>query len=233
MRTKTLLIAAAALVAATVSSEAQVYSANVVGYANVVLPGHGATVLIANPFDDGNGNHLSNILSAPIPGGLSQSKIFYYSGGLISVNKTATGWGSDVQLPPGNGFYVQNGKPGANAPALTNTFVGSVIPLAGSSVTNDIPAGYSLQGSTTPYAGNIAIATTSSGDANLNYGGALHSISLGNNSQILWVDPVTAGPQSSTLSVSDKWGNTVPMQVGEGFLIHNVGTDTNMVQTLP
>ncbi len=35
---KTLLIAAAALVAGVISSEAQVYSANIVGYVNVVMP---------------------------------------------------------------------------------------------------------------------------------------------------------------------------------------------------
>ena len=41
---KTLLIAAAALVAGVISSEAQVYSANIVGYVNVVMPA-GALVL--------------------------------------------------------------------------------------------------------------------------------------------------------------------------------------------
>ncbi len=35
---KTLLIAAAALVAGVISSDAQVYSANIVGYVNVACP---------------------------------------------------------------------------------------------------------------------------------------------------------------------------------------------------
>jgi hypothetical protein len=38
MKSKTLLIAAAALVAGVITSEAQVYSANIVGYVNVTLP---------------------------------------------------------------------------------------------------------------------------------------------------------------------------------------------------
>jgi hypothetical protein len=40
MRTKTLLIAAAALAATVITSEAQVYSANVVGYVNQIIPAH-------------------------------------------------------------------------------------------------------------------------------------------------------------------------------------------------
>ncbi len=65
MRTKTLLIAAAALAATVISSEAQVYSANVVGYVNVVL--QGGYNLEANPFDDGNGNHLTNLINPSLP----------------------------------------------------------------------------------------------------------------------------------------------------------------------
>ena len=58
MRTKTLLLSAAALVAGALASQAQsnVYSANVVGYANVVIQGNGQFTLVANPFDDGKGN---------------------------------------------------------------------------------------------------------------------------------------------------------------------------------
>ncbi len=58
---KTLLIAAAALVAGVVSSEAQVYSANIVGYVNVTCPA-GAQVLVSNPLDDGT-NQANDLLS--------------------------------------------------------------------------------------------------------------------------------------------------------------------------
>jgi len=233
---KTLLIAAAALVAGIVTSEAQVYSANVVGYVNVTLPGNGGTVLIANPFDDGNGNQLTNILTSALPGATlgNGSKVFYYSGGSLNgINKGPSAWASSISLPPGTGFYVQNGKAGNNSPTLTNTFVGSVIVLAGNSVTNDIPAGYSLQGSTIPFAGNITIAGTSGGDPNLNYSGPLPGGSLGTGSQILGVDPNTYSPFSVSKPASGNWGVTVGLAVGEGFWINNKGADTNLVQTLP
>ena len=43
MRTKTLLIAAAALAAGILSSSAQTYSQNIVGYVNQVLPANAST----------------------------------------------------------------------------------------------------------------------------------------------------------------------------------------------
>ncbi len=51
MRTKTLLIAAAALAAAVTSSQAQstVYSQNIVGYVNQVLPGAGVFTSVVAP----------------------------------------------------------------------------------------------------------------------------------------------------------------------------------------
>jgi hypothetical protein len=54
MRTKTLLLSAAAMAAGLVSSVAQsnVYSVNVVGYVNQVLPA-GTLVAVANPLDNG------------------------------------------------------------------------------------------------------------------------------------------------------------------------------------
>ena len=45
---KTLLIAAAALAASVISSQAQVYSQNIVGYANVATPNASASYLERN-----------------------------------------------------------------------------------------------------------------------------------------------------------------------------------------
>ena len=232
MRTKILLASAAALVAGIVASNAQVYSANVVGYVNTVLPGNGQYTLICNPLDDGNGNHLTNIISAPLPGGIGQSQVAYYSGGPQTINKTASGWGADHQFPPGTGagFYVRNGKPGGNAPTLTNTFVGTVVVLTGGSITNDIPAGYSLNGSAIPYAGNLAVSGTSGGDANLNYGGVISSVGIGKNSQIIQWDTVNQVPDTYNKPASGTWGVTVPVAVGQGFWIFNYNADTNVVQ---
>jgi hypothetical protein len=235
---KTLLIAAAALVAGIVSSNAQVYSANVVGYVNVVLPGNGYA-LVANPFDDGNGNYLTNII-ANLPG---RSQIVTFGiptpGVPNTINRNAggTAWSASIQLPPGNGFYVRNGQSVGGlgyvaVPTVTNTFVGTVTVLAGGSVTNDIPPGFSLQGSTIPYAGNIA-NPSGAGDANLNYGGAISTANNLNKSKIITFDPVGQSPSTFQKNVAGAWSGTATVGVGQGFYIYNAGADTNMVQTLP
>jgi hypothetical protein len=64
MKTKTLLIAAAALVAGIVSSEAQVYSANIVGYVNVSGNAN-QFALIANPLDNGTNTGNDELSSLP------------------------------------------------------------------------------------------------------------------------------------------------------------------------
>jgi hypothetical protein len=124
MRTKTLLITAAALVAGIASSNAQVYSANVVGYAQVVL--NGGFNLIANPFDDGNGNHLTNLVTIPLP---SKSSVTTWNTGVQAFNAPITGsggtWNADTILAPGTGFFIKNGT--VASPLITNTFVGTVV----------------------------------------------------------------------------------------------------------
>ena len=69
MRTKTLLLTAAALLAAGITStQAQpVYSQNVVGYASVATPGAGVNYLITVPFAIGVSNGANEIW--PLIGG--------------------------------------------------------------------------------------------------------------------------------------------------------------------
>ncbi len=127
MRTKTLLLSAAALVAGLVSSQAQsnVYSANIVGYVNVTNPA-GTFVMLANPLDNGT-NDLAGLLSAS-PNG---STVYVYSpaNGLQLSTKSKGIWAPNYVVPPGSGFFY-------SAPVVgTNTFVGNV---AGFS--NAIPA---------------------------------------------------------------------------------------------
>ena len=109
---KTLLIAAAALVAGVISSEAQtVYSVNVVGYASVVLaPGY---TLICNPFDDGKGNQISNILASANL--VNKSQVLTWNAGLQTydtaigkVNNDATSWGGPFPVSVGQGFFLKN-----------------------------------------------------------------------------------------------------------------------------
>src|SRR5690348_445273 len=185
MRTKILLVAAAAMAAGTIASNAQVYSANVVGYANVVLAGNGQFTLVANPFDDGNGNQITNLMNSALPNGsqvLTWDPVTQFT--TFQKGGTAHVWLSNTNLPPGIGFFVRNGNVGSGAPTVTNTFVGSVIVNRGASVTNQVAVGYNLEGSPIPYAGNLAIATQTGGDTNMNFGA-----SVGNGSQILTWDP--------------------------------------------
>src|SRR5580692_11046853 len=75
MKSTTLLIAAAALAAGIISSQAQVYSQNIVGYVNTPLPT--GFVNLANPLDGSNANNaITNII--PVFSGA-------YDGSLLQV----------------------------------------------------------------------------------------------------------------------------------------------------
>jgi hypothetical protein len=221
MKSKTLLIAAAALVAGVISSEAQVYSVNVVGYANVAIQGGvGKYTLISNPFDDGNGNQLTNVV-ASLPAG---SQVLVWGGTTyVPFNNLAGVW-QNTQLPPGVGFFVRNGNGVANKPGITNTFVGNVIVNSGGSITNTVPVGYTLWGSPIPYAGNLATAATTAGDTSLNVGA-----SLSKGSQVLGWNPAAQTYVPST-KIAGTWNATVAVNVGDGFFIKEATNPTNWVQ---
>jgi hypothetical protein len=229
MRTKTLLIAVAALAAGILASSAQTYSQNVVGYANVVIAGNGEYTLLANPFDDGNGNNITNIMNSALPNA-SQVLTWDPIGGYTTYQKggTAHVWITSTAVPPGQGFFVRNGSVGGGAPAITNTFVGTVVANYGASVTNQVPLGYSLQGSPIPYAGNLAILSQAGGDANMNFGA-----SVANAAQILTWDPVGGYTTTQKGGTAHVWLGTVTVGVGQGFFVNNKnGPATNVVETL-
>jgi len=163
MRTKTLLIAAAALAATVISSEAQtVYSANVVGYVNQVT-GSGVPSLIANPLDNGAGNVLTNVfIGAP---GATLVQAWNASAGAFDVYKLQAGhWKNLVTLTNADNFVVRPGTGvfivSAGANPYTNTYVGQVVPLVGSSVTNVVQPGAQLVSSIIPYADFVTNTTT-------------------------------------------------------------------------
>jgi hypothetical protein len=231
MRTKTLLIAAAALAVSAGISMAQTYSQNVVGYANVVIHGNGQYTLLANPFDDGNGNYATNLLNSALP---KQSQFITWDPVLTytTVQKAGTpaNWpaGTITQLPPGMGFFVRNGSVGGGAPDLTNTFVGTVVVQVGASVTNSVVVGYTLQGSPIPYSGNLALIGQNGGDTNMNFGGPLTK-----GSQLITWDPVLTFTTVQKSGTPATWQNTVNVGVGQGFFVFNKnGPATNVVETL-
>jgi len=179
MRTKTLAVCAALTAAGAISAMAQtsnVYSLNIVGYANVkITAGNG---FYANPFDNGGNNNATNIFQlAPLDdGGSNPNNLlnsfyvlvfngagynqFYYENDFTANNVGAgyNGWAVDANpsapanppvLDPGTGFIINN-----LGPVYTNTFVGNVVPAPGATNTLSIGPGNHLIGSPTPVSGN-------------------------------------------------------------------------------
>jgi hypothetical protein len=180
MRTKTLLIAAA-LAAGILTSSAQTYSQNIVGYVNTVLPG-GALTLIDNPLLGPNGtNGATQVLTGLVGGEVLYvwNNLGYYQYVFAGVGVgTGLGYASDwYDLNPGTGAaipgtvydsvdlvywtpppQIPQGKgvyvqnPGST---LTNTFVGTVI-LENTNTPVALPGGgLTLVGSTVPVGGNL------------------------------------------------------------------------------
>jgi len=209
MKTKTLLIAAAALAAGVISSQAQVYSANIVGYANVVCPAS-TLVLLSNPLD--NGTNTANDVFASLP---NKSTVQLWNGtGFTSYTKGATGFAGNPALPVGSGFFVNS------VVNYTNTFVGSVVPASGSSSSNSLPAGtLVLVGSKLPVGGHFNDVGTNTFNLNATFP---------NKSTVqLWNG---AGFDSYTKGATGFTANPA-YSVGQGFFA-NSASATNWVQTL-
>lgn len=175
MRTKTLLIVAASALAATVtSSQAQtVYSANVVGYANLGLT-PGQYELVTPTFDlDGTGTNatISTVTgtSASVNAVATNTTVLAWNGAGYDtlvyeipkkgqpINWQLAGVGADptYALNAGEGFFIDD-------PSDTNlTVEGNV--LSGNVTNEYVPAAgsYNLLGSIIPYGGDIT--------TNLNY----------------------------------------------------------------
>jgi hypothetical protein len=207
---KTLLIAAAALVAGVISSEAQVYSANIVGYVNVTMPA-GALVLTSNPLD--NGTNTANDLLASLP---NKSQIQLWNGsGFTPYSKTSTGFAGNPSIPVGTGFFVKS------VSNFTNTYVGNVVPNPGGNQSSvALPAGaLVLVGSTLPVGGNFNDVGTN----------AFNLIAtLPNKSQIQLWNGTGFTPISKTAT---GFAGNPAYSPGEGFFIKSVSA-TNWVQTL-
>jgi hypothetical protein len=219
MRTKTLLIAVAALAAGILASSAQTYSQNVVGYCTVVMPAGPSYTLLASPFDDGNGNSATNWLDPnnTLP---NKSQILTWNGLTFNYCQKALGaWHASAAttvIPPGAGFFVY--LPATQTTPITNTFVGSVIVPSQGSITNVLPTGYSLWGSPIPYAGDLVTSP------NLNIG---YLLTVNKSAFYTW--------NGSTYNIAQlalgSWLTNAPISVGSGFFVYQKATySTNWVQ---
>ena len=240
MRTKTLLLSAAALLAAGfVSTQAQpVYSQNIVGYANVATPGDGTkNYLITVPFAIGQSNGANEIWpGTTLPDGsqiliwdpISASYTIYNS-----FSGYSTGWADAnfgqvpaPELPVGQGFFLNPFSP------VTNTFAGTIVVNVGT--TNGMPFPSAdgtknyLVGCVVPYAGAVTNGHNGSpdfaGGPNLTLAGGLPD-----GSQILIWDPIAANYTiyNSFSGYTSGWadanfGEVPPPQisVGQGFFLN-------------
>jgi hypothetical protein len=204
MRTKVLLsLAAFAVSAFAAYAQSNVYSVNIVGYVNQVLPA-GSLVAVANPLDDG-----TNTLNTALLGVPAKSTAQFWTGSGFSPSTKGTTWSPDVAIPPGKGFFV-NSKT-----AYTNTYVGEVIVGPGESVTNSLPAALALVGSPIPYAGSLN---------STNIG--LLGVPAKSTAQFWTGSGYTPSTKGTT------WSPDLPIAVGQGFFI-NSKTAYDWVQTLP
>ena len=225
MRTKTLLLSAAAIAAGLVSSQAQsnVYSANIVGYVTTVFKGGGAYTLVANPLDSSS-NSVIGLLDSILP---NKSQVLTWdpvAQGYITAQKTGGTWSTNTPLPVGTGFFVKT--PTAQATDITNTFVGNII-VAPNGGTNKVtlPLGYYLAGSAVPFNGSV----------NDYLNGVTNTINLGgvlpNKSQILTWDTTAQGYVTSQ-KTGGTWSTNTPLNPGAGFFVKSQFGGTNWIETL-
>ena len=246
---KTLLIAAAALAAGIISTQASsVYSQNIVGYANVPTTVGGADYLISVPFVVGVSNGANEVFGTSLQGALDFTEILIWSPTAASYtlyqsdDGSSTGW-DDYNfnpvpapvLPVSQGFFL---IPAAGG--LTNTFTGSVAINSGTTNTVTLPVGGAdyLVGSTVPYAGSI----TNNPGLNLNsldtVGGV---VGAGDFTQVLIWDPVAANftliqtDSGSTTGWDDYNFNPITppsLKVGDGIFIVPSTANVNWIQSL-
>ena len=251
MRTKTLLIAAAALVAGVISSQAQVYSQNIVGYYNVTVPTNGFA-LIGQQLNLDNTNGISTIFSSGLvsdPNGIKNTEIylwntsaqqyqtlFYYnSADAASDWSGSAGWYDgggnyyNTPLVPGESAFLYNY--GNTVSNLTVTLVGTV-PQTTNVYT--IVQGYNLFSLATPISTNLVSELG-------NFSGTSDPNGINNDEIYLWN---ATAQQYQTLfyynaaDASSDWngpagfydggGNYYPVapSVGSGFFINHVVAGT-------
>ena len=244
MRTKTLLLAAAAFAAGLFNSQAQtpVYSQNIVGYANIPFPSATYT-LMANPLNYDNTNIATTILPSFMissPGNDNQYDDFqvitFVGGHYVGYTYDQdAGWedfsGSFSVTPPvlapGQGFFINN--PGAS----TNiTFTGTVTPGPGGTNTLLLPsASYALIASPLPEAGAL------NNNTNLNFPlqdlGQTYILTFVGGHYTGYTYDTSVNPTTGWCDFSDSVAVPTPtFSVGQAFFYLNAGNPTNWVQTL-
>lgn len=202
MKSKTLLIAAAALAAGIITSEAQVYSQNVVGYVNNTIPGNNALTLIANPLTGPNGTNGAEQVLTGMTGG---ENLFAWNGhGYYVYSYFGPGVGTGLGYP--SDFTDPNGGTASAVPGdvydSTDVLYWTQVPVVGQGV------GFFIQNPNTTftntYVGTVVLQNTNT-----------PVVLSGNNALVL---------VSSTVPIGGNLENTnfnLPFQGGENVFIWN------------
>ncbi len=180
MRTKTLLLAGAALAFSLATSQAQVYSQNVVGYANVPMVNN-STYLLTIPFNIGASNGANEVwpLSGGNPTIPDSSTLLVWNGSGYSPYLSDSqnppylwddGNGNPLSyspvIPVGQGFFL---IPAGN---VTSTFAGSVaVPIGANKPVALLNNVTYLIASYVPYSGAVSAGNSAGGGLNLSYPG--------------------------------------------------------------
>jgi len=157
MKTKTILLAGLIGAASALSSMAQVYSVNVVGFVNLTIPP--GFSMISNPLN-GTANTIGALLTgsgATVPSGTHVFK-FDPNTSTFENNRflSSSGWADpNMTMNPGEGVFIQNNS-GAS---FTITFVGTVQTGA---LSLSMSAGYNIVSIQTP-TGGLLDDTTANG----------------------------------------------------------------------
>jgi hypothetical protein len=238
MKAKTLILAAGALAVGVLTSQAQVYSQNIVGYANVTVPA-GQFALVGNQFDTGT-NTLNNVLKNGAVGNGSTAVAIWNGSAFKSYSYYTTADGA-----PQDGWYDASFNLSTNdfgissaifvrnqaSTNITLTFVGSV---ATGTNTYVVQPGLNFYSEPIPFAGtsldntNINFPATHGQDTYTPWNGTSYGANL------TYYTTADGAPQdgwydaSFTLQSgnSAKWPN-----VGQGFLINHFGSASNWVST--
>jgi hypothetical protein len=247
MKTKTLLIAAAALAAGVISSEAQVYSQNIVGYVNVPVKLGFNTV--ANPLDNSINNSLTNIITpGPAYDGSTVSLWTGTTYSSVTIDSTvATGVADSGDnfavtppvLNPGQAFFFNNTVASNTVTAVGNVHVGGPGPGFIGLATNTLPSSpsQSFVSSVIPVGGGLASVLQLTNAANpAAYDGCVISIPQINNAGNVTGFNVTVFDSTFNTGFGDSGDNfAVPepvISVSKGFFFNDTtGSPIKWIQS--
>ena len=176
---KTLLIAAATLASSIISSQAGVYSQNIVGYVNYPLTTPSANYFVSIPFTIGASNGANEIFGTTLPPGTDIDTwngngftVTIYDNDPNGIGDTVNHWymsddgtvTNPPVLPVGLGFLI------IPSGAVTNTYAGAVAINVGTSnniVFTQASKNYFV-GEAVPYGGSVTNGNNINGGPNLN-----------------------------------------------------------------